>query len=113
MVIHGDETIQTIQVSESGLDTSSCISQDHPCKTLAYVFSQMSYGDFYSSEISKTIINVMYNQTVETLLNFTTPHEHVKLLTKISVVGYITGPSLWSGDILLIMPSSTLNMLDL
>ena len=88
VVIHGDETIQTIQVSESGLDTSSCISQDHPCKTLAYVFSQMSYGDFYSSEISKTIINVMYNQTVETLLNFTTPHEHVKLLTKISVVGY-------------------------
>ena len=42
--VHGDETTQTIQVSESGLDTSSCISQDHPCKTLAYVF-KMSAGD--------------------------------------------------------------------
>ena len=85
--VHGDETIQTIQVSESGLDTSLCISQDHPCKTLAYVFSKMSYGDFFS-EISKTVINVMYNQTVETSLNFTTPVPRVKIITKISVVGF-------------------------
>ena len=75
-------------MSESGLDTSSCISQDHPCKTLAYVFSQMSYGDFYSSEISQTIINVMYNQTIETSLNFTTPVPRVKMMTTISVVGF-------------------------
>ena len=86
--VHGVETIQTIQVSESGLDNSSCISQDHPCKTLEYVFSKMSYGDFYSTEISKTVINVMYNQSVETSLNFTTPVPRVKIITKISVVGY-------------------------
>ena len=80
--VHGDHTIE---VSESGENKYSCLAQEHSCKTLAYVFNQMSKGNFYST---KTVINVMYNQTVETLLKFTTPVLRDKLIKKICVVGY-------------------------
>ena len=84
--VYGD--IQKIQVSETGVDAYSCISQEHSCKTLAYVWSQMSDGDFYSEDISKTVIHVMYNQTVQKLLKFTTPAHRVKIDTLIDIVGF-------------------------
>ena len=54
----------TIQVSDTGRDESSCMQNGETCKTLAYVFKQLSNFHQESGAFTVITVNINSNQTI-------------------------------------------------
>ena len=78
----------TIQVSESGHDSLSCLEELQPaCKTLVYVLNQTSIGTFNPTEISELFINVTYNQTIAQKMPRLEFNFHLQYVQQVYIVG--------------------------